>query len=136
MKLLKVIFISFISLALVAVSSCKKTEGTGGNSSITGKVIFHKYANPTGTLLVYQGEYAGAYEDVYIIYGDDATYGARLKTNPDGIYEFKYLRPGKYKVYAYSSGVNVTTNRVAVIKEVEIAKKKQTVEAETLNIDK
>lgn len=133
MKLLKVLSLLFIVLALSTFTSCKKDEGEGGQASIQGKIWVKKY-NVTGTVLA--GEYAGAYEDVYIIYGDDATYGDRIETNYDGVYEFKYLRPGNYKIYAYSEGGTVTTNRLAVSKEVEITDKKQTVDAGTIEIAK
>lgn len=133
MKPFKIIILSFIAITLLSIASCKKAAGTGGKAAITGKIWVKRY-NTTGTTIT--GEFAGAYEDVYIIYGNDATYGNRIKTNPDGIYEFTYLRTGKYKIYAYSIGSTITTNRLAVIKEVEITKKTQTVECETIEIAK
>lgn len=137
MKLIKTILLSFIAVALLSISSCKKSEGEGGQATITGKIWVKRYINPTGALASLADSYPGAYEDVYIIYGSDETYGDKVQANPDGIYEFKYLRPGNYKIYAYSSGENVTTaNRVAVLKEIEITKKKQTVECETIEIDR
>ena len=137
MKSFKIVFLSILALSILTISSCKKSEGDGGKATITGKVWIKRYIDPTGTLITMSGEYAGAYEDVYIIYGDDATFGAKVKTNPDGVYEFNYLRTGKYTIYAYSSGLTVTpSNRVAVIKEVEITKKTQTVECEIINLAK
>ncbi len=139
MKLVKTILLSFIAIAVLSTSSCKKSEGEGGKATITGKIWIKKYmVNNTGTgTIVYSGEYAGAYEDVYIIYGDDATYGERIETNGNGVYEFKYLRLGSYKIYAYSSGPSLNAiNRVAVMKEVEITEKKQTVDAGKIEIAK
>jgi hypothetical protein len=134
MRTLKILSLFLLSVSLFTFSSCKKEEGEGGQASVTGKVWIKRY-NTTGTLLI--GQYAGAYEDVYIIYGDDETYGDRVETNPDGIFEFKYLRPGKYKVYSYSEGGSITTaNRKAVIKDVEITDKKQTVDAGTIEVAK
>lgn len=137
MKLIKLIVLS--AIILFSTSACKKSEGEGGKASITGKIWVKRYNEVTGIAIPASlgGEYAGAYEDVYIIYGDDATYGDKVQANPDGIYEFKYLRKGSYKIYAYSSGSSLTTvNRLAVIKEVEITEKKQTVECETIEIAK
>jgi hypothetical protein len=113
--------------------SCKKEEGEGGKASIYGSIWVKKY-NVTG--LVTLGEYAGAYEDVYIVYGDDATYGNRIETGPEGKFEFKYLRPGNYKIYAYSrdSLGNDTVPKFAVIKDVVISKKKESVDAGTFKI--
>lgn len=133
MKLIKVIFLSLITISLISISSCKKSEGEGGKASIKGKIWVKRY-NATGTVVA--GEFAGAYEDVYIIYGSDATYGDKAQANPDGVYEFKYLRPGSYKIYAYSTGPSLTINKIAVIKDVEITEKKQTVECETIEVVK
>src|ERR1043165_206865 len=113
-------------LIITAFLSCKKEEGEGGKASITGSIWVKKY-NSTGIIIL--GEYAGAYEDVYIIYGDNSTYGNRIQANPDGKYEFKYLQPGHYKIYAYSkdSTGNFSAPKFAIIREVEITRKKQTV---------
>lgn len=133
MRSFKIIALSIVTLSILTLSSCKKSAGDGGKATITGKIWIQRY----NAIQVPLDAYAGAYEDVYIVYGNDATYGNKVKTNPDGIYEFTYLRTGKYKIYAYSSGSTITTaNRVAVMKEVEITKKTQTVECETINLSK
>ncbi len=116
---------------LFVFSACKRGEGDGGSSSIKGKVYRIKY-NLNFTAALDSG-YLDK-EDVYIIYGDDATFGDDQKTNYDGTYEFKYLRKGKYKIFAYendSSKYPVTANKV-VLQEVEIKKNKETVEVPDL----
>jgi hypothetical protein len=115
--------------------SCSKEAGDGGNSSIFGKVYAKDY-NDAFTLLL--GEYYEANQDVYIIYGDDKTYSDKTVTNPDGLYEFKYLRPGKYTVYTYSkdSTLQTVSNRIGVLQTVEITEKKQDVEVPNLVIFK
>ncbi len=128
----KIVAITAIAILLI-VSSCKKGPGEGGNSTIVGKVWVKDY---NSDFTIFNGEYAGADEDVYIIYGDDVSYGDKVKSGPDGVFEFKYLRPGKYKVYVYSKDKTQTTvsNMVAVEATPEITKKKQTVDAGTLQI--
>jgi hypothetical protein len=127
----------FALAAVIMIASCKKPAGDGGNSSITGKV---HTTNWNSTFTVVNADYPSADVDVYIIYGDELSYGDRIKTNPDGVYEFKYLRPGKYKIYVYSKDKdaylagNTNPPEKAVYKEVEITKKKQTVDAGTLEI--
>lgn len=118
------IFSTFVVLLLVA--SCAKDAGEGGSSSIKGKV-YAKYYNKTFTSLI--GETYAPDKDVYIIFGDDVTYGDKQKTCYDGSFEFKYLRKGKYKVYAYSLDTTLTnpSTQFAVIAEVEIAKNGETV---------
>lgn len=124
---------------LLLLNSCKKEAGIGGTSFIRGKV-YAKYYNKNFSILA-DSAYAPDV-DVYIIYGNEFTYGERQRTSFDGVYEFKYLENGNYKIFAYtrdSSGtynnhVNQYANDFAVIKEVEITKKKQTVEVPQINI--
>ena len=128
---------SFIVLLVIlfgtAASSCSKEEGEGGNSTIYGKIIAHNY-NAEFTNL--KGIYPAADEEVYIIYGDDRSYGERVRSNYEGIYEFKYLRPGNYTIYAYSkdSTLTMASEMYAVIRNVKIDKNRQTVQAEDMKI--
>jgi hypothetical protein len=125
------ILLCMISVLFI-VTSCSKDAGQGGNSSIFGKVYVKDY-NSTFTVL--QSEYYGGELDVYIIYGDEKSYGDRTRTNYDGTYEFKYLRPGKYHIYAYSRDSTLqTTSLLPIIKDVEITKRKQTVEVPEITI--
>jgi hypothetical protein len=120
-------------LLLTAFSSCSKEAGEGGNSSIYGKMITYNY-NAEFTNL--RGIYPSADEDVYIIYGNDRSYSERVRTNYDGVYEFKYLRPGDYTIYAYSkdSTLTLVSEMVAVIRNVTITGNKETVEVEEMKI--
>ena len=128
-------------ISILSFNSCTKSEGEGGTSSIRGKV-FAKYYNKNVTI-AYDQKYAPE-EDVYFIYGNSVTYGDNQNTNYDGTYEFKYLRPGKYKIYSYSrdttGAYNGTVNQyspdVAIIKEVEITERGQIVTVEDINIIK
>lgn len=93
----KIILILFILLSLF---SCDLPEGEGGNSTIRGYVFMKKYNSDFSRLIQ---EYYLPDERVYIIYGDDTTtYNDEIRTHFDGSFEFRYLRPGKYTVYAYS----------------------------------
>lgn len=129
--------LSFLIMLIfsVLVSSCSKEAGEGGNSSIYGKVIAHNY-NAEFTNL--KGIYPAADEDVYIIYGDDRSYSDRVSTSHDGVYEFKYLRPGDYTVFVYSKDSTLTmpSEMYAVIQKITISEKKQAVEAEDMKIFK
>jgi hypothetical protein len=128
------IFILSLFLISISFTSCKKDAGTGGSSSITGKVMVHDY-NSTFTIL--EDEYYGQEVDVYIIYGDDKTYSDRIKTNYDGTFEFKYLQKGIYHVYAYSADSTLQTNAfIPIIKDIEITKNKQEVEVPAITIAK
>jgi hypothetical protein len=118
----------------VFYTSCKKDPGSGGTSSIYGKVFAKDY-NSTFTVLL-ESYYAQDY-DVYLIYGDDKTYGDKVKTSYDGTFEFKYLRKGTYHVYAYSKDSTLLTNAmIPVIEDVEITKNNEDVETPEIVIFK
>ena len=101
---MKKLVITFTICSLIVFSACKKPAGEGGKSTITGKVWVENYNTLNSVTDTYflKGEYFGADEDVYIIYGDDISYGNKTKTGPDGVFEFKFLRPGDYKIYVPS----------------------------------
>jgi len=129
---------SFVVLSLVVLItlsfSCKKEAGEGGNSSIYGKVYVKDY-NSNFTIL--QDEYYGQDVDVFIVYGDEQTYGDKTSTNYDGTFEFKYLRPGTYHVYAYSKDSTLQTlASIPIIKDVEISDKEEDVESPEIIIFK
>jgi len=126
-------FLVFISGILM--TSCSKEAGYGGNSTIFGKIIAHNY-NAEFTQL--KGIYSAADEDVFIIYGNDRSFSERTRTNYDGVYEFKYLRPGNYTIYTYSKDSTLTlpSGITSVIRKVEITDNKQTVEVADIIIFK
>jgi hypothetical protein len=122
----------FLLLSVIAFS-CSKEPGEGGSSTIYGKIIAHNY-NAEFTNL--KGIYPAADEDVFIIYGDDRSYSERVRTSYEGIYEFKYLRPGDYTIYAYSkdSTLTMASEMYAVIRKVKIDDNKQTVQVEDMKV--
>lgn len=133
-------FKNCILILLVCISlSCKKEAGEGGNSSIRGKIYVKNYNSSFKTLL---SEYPGKEVEVYIIYGNESVYGNRMRASYDGMYEFKYLNPGKYKLYAFSADstgahknqANPNAPLVAIIKDVEITSGKQITTAPVIEI--
>ena len=123
----KISFITLLVFTIFLFNSCKKDPGSGGSSSISGKVYVKDY-NSTFTVL--QDEYYGQEIDVYILYGDDKSVGDRVRTSYDGTFEFKYLRKGTYHVFAYSKDSTLQTNAlIPIVKDIEITKNGETVEA-------
>jgi len=128
----------FVILTVFVFASCKKEAGDGGNSSIKGKVsreIRVVLNNPSTAI----GNFPAADEDVYIIYGDHISPDDRVQTNYDGEYEFLYLRPGKYKVYAFSMDTNAVAvpwdeDHMTVLQELEITDGNQQVIADDMMI--
>lgn len=131
MYLKRLLFVASV-ISVFVFSSCEKDAGEGGNSSITGYVHVTDY---NATFLVVQGEYPGADEYVYIIYGNDVSYGERIRTTYDGRFEFKYLREGKYTIYTYSEDTTLSGQSVVSV-QAEITDKKQTVDIGRIDIKK
>jgi hypothetical protein len=119
----------------LSLISCSKEAGDGGNSTIYGKITAWDY-NAEFTNL--KGIYPAADEEVYIIYGDDFSYSERVRTNYEGIYEFKYLRPGDYTIYVYSKDSTLTmpSEMYAEVRNVTIDGNKKYVEVEEIKIFK
>ncbi len=113
--------------------ACEKPEGEGGKAAIKGSIWTEDW-NTTFTVL--QSEYAAADVDVYIIYGNNLSYSDRTRANYNGEYEFKFLREGNYKIYVYSKDKSLQSpsGQIAIIKDVKITKKKQTVTVDKITI--
>ena len=116
---------------LFLFQSCAKVEGPGGSSSIKGK-IHVEVRDVAGNLI---NEYDAPDEDVYLIYGDGATfYDDDVKTSFDGSFEFNYLQPGKYQLFVYQDCNSCASGKEAVIVNVEIADKKTATDVGTIII--
>ena len=124
MKKYALIFMSII--VMLGFSSCKKEEGKGGRASIRGSVYANDY-NASFTQLL--NSYYAPEEDVYIIYGDNEFYDDNVETDPNGLFEFKNLRKGKYTIFVYSkdSTGTVPSGVTALSIDAEITEKEETV---------
>ena len=122
-------FLLGIALLSLPFVSCNSHEGEGGTGTIQGYVrLVH---HPDDDYQLHVDTLVAAKTDVFIQYGDDAFYGDDAETDPDGFYQFRFLTPGDYTVFAYST-LN-TGERVAVKQRVNLEKGK-TVEAPVLYI--
>lgn len=110
----KIFFIVFSMLFLLA--SCNKTEGEGGTGTVQGfvKLIHH----PDDDFQLSVDTMRAVKTDVFIIYGDEAFYGDDTETDFSGMYQFEYLTPGNYTVFAYST--LATGEKVAVAETVTL----------------
>lgn len=102
MNMNKVIhFLLPLVAATLLLPSCNKGEGKGGTGTIQGFVqLVH---HPDDSFELTADTMAAAKTDVFIVYGDDAYFGDDTETGSDGLYQFEYLTPGNYTVYAYST---------------------------------
>jgi hypothetical protein len=100
------------TILLIGLNGCKKYEGEGGRSKITGKLTINEKLYING-VLSQTVSYPGATEDVYIVYGSqDSIFDDKIECNYDGSFSFNYLFPGTYTVYAYNEIFN-TGNSVS-----------------------
>ncbi|MBI1836541.1 MAG: hypothetical protein HYR91_04680 [Flavobacteriia bacterium] len=124
-------------LTILSLNSCKKVEGPGGTSTIKGKITINNY-NSQGTVL--EGTYAGADQDIYIIYGDkDSTFDNDVKSSIDGTFEFPFLENGKYAIYVYEDVLPIVVGgntKKAVLVSTEIMKRKSTIDLGEIIIKK
>ena len=126
----KILLLTFLILLLF--NSCKK-EGIGGDASITGYVHVQKW---NSTFTQYVGEYDGKDVYVYIVYGNHAGYDKRIKTDYKGQFEFPYLYKGDYTVYVYSrdSSFIDPSGTIPVLRNINITKRTETVNLDTISI--
>ncbi|MBK7173720.1 MAG: hypothetical protein IPH84_10915 [Bacteroidales bacterium] len=130
----KRIAVGLLLIFVIVFQSCSKEPGSGGSSGIYGKVYVRDYDEFFTTL---HEEYYGQEIDVYLIYGDDRSYSDQVKTNYDGSFEFKYLRPGEYHLFCYSEDSTLQTRAlIPVIRDVTISRNKESIEVEDITIFK
>lgn len=127
----KVIFL-LIAVWAVALISCEKEPGKGGNATLYGRVWVRDY-NTTFTALL--DAYWAQNEDVFIVYGDEKGVSDRVRTSYNGSFQFKYLRPGKYTIFAYSKDSTLQTlAEIPIIRTVVIGDNDKDVEVPQIDI--
>jgi len=90
-KNLKQLITTILVVLIIFVSSCKK-EGTGGKSSIKGRVMHHIDAIPAATIYIKYGaiDFPGT---------NVSTYDAQVTADAQGAYKFEGLQKGDYYLY-------------------------------------
>ncbi len=134
MKSLSKYYFFFILILLLA--GCTKTEGLGGKAKIKGVLTGTFYTDDQLSQLNGNGVLAN--ENVYIVYGTEDTYfDDDIKTSYDGSYEFNYLRPGTYTIFAYENCFPCAgLERANIIDTVVISGKDEIVDLGTINLKK
>ena len=94
-------FLMMLFVLALIMPSCNKGPGEGGTGTVQGfvKLVHH----PDDDYTLTPDTMVAAKTDVFIIYGDEAFFGNDVETGVDGMYQFEYLRPGDYTVFAYST---------------------------------
>lgn len=120
-------------VGIITLSACKKDPGPGGMATIKGKLIVRDYDANFNQL---KAEFPAQGENVFICYDGIDGASESVKTDFDGNFQFDYLRPGKYTVFAVGKdSTNINSNKTTASKaEVEITSKKQIVKTKDLII--
>jgi hypothetical protein len=136
-SLVKYVLFSLAIIMIVHIYSCKKIAGPGGHATVKGKVYAYDYDN-TVRYLISQGYASG--EKVYISYGSHISVDNKVETGVDGVYEFKYLCTGHYKVFANSLDTNYkikgNSTKNPIVKEFDITSANQTINLDDIAINK
>jgi hypothetical protein len=98
----KTIIITLVSIALFAITSCKK-EGMGGKSTVKGYVKHHSVFIPNATVYIKYGatEFPGA---------DISVYNTSVQADASGYYEIKNLQKGHYYLYGVGVDAGISEN--------------------------
>lgn len=106
---------------LFSNTSCKKVEGEGGTSSISGRIYVEEY-DAFGTIVQ---EYYAPDERVFIMYGvEDDIYDDDFRTSFEGSFQFEFLTKGTYRIFVYEDCPTCPSGEAPVIKEVTITENK------------
>lgn len=114
---MKIRLIGLLCLVLMFVS-CKRNEGEGGTGVVQGYVMLINHPDDNYTLPA--DTIVAAKTDVFIVYGNSDFYGDDVETDDKGFYKFKYLTPGNYTVFAYST--LASGDKVPVTASISIGK--------------
>lgn len=127
------VLISYLFFSVLLISSCKKKEGLGGSSAITG-ILTTKLYNTSDSVI---DSYPKTNEDVFIVYGEGNTvYNDKVSTSFDGSFKFDYLEKGKYTVYYYEDCATCPEGHQVKLLTPEITKNKSTVELGSIDVKK
>jgi hypothetical protein len=123
-------------LLIIIHPGCRKEPGPGGRASIKGKLLAGNIHSPEFEVTEEDGE---ADERVYLVYGDRTDgFDKDVRTGHDGTFEFKFLRPGTYKVFAYGYDANQasSSSKTAVFATFDITANNQKAEGNNLIVYK
>jgi hypothetical protein len=89
----------FLACSGLLLSACKKEPGEGGKSEVRGRVYEQRFND--GTCQAIGDAYPLMDARVFIMYGDHDFYDDDVRTGPDGLFVFSWLRKGDYRIYAF-----------------------------------
>ena len=89
--------LSLLGALALLLTGCKKEPGEGGKSELRGRVV--EQAMNENTCQPMGQPYPLLEARVYIMYGDHDFPDDDVRTGPEGVFVFSWLRKGDYRVY-------------------------------------
>ena len=89
-------YIAILLIQATIFSSCEKKEGRGGTGSISGTLMEYFYNDDYSSLILQK---PAVDEEIFILYGKEASVGDRVVSGASGEFRFNYLYPGSYTIY-------------------------------------
>lgn len=131
------LYFSFFASLLCSgllLTGCEQDPGEGGRATISGTIMWRDtyssaVINVEDSIIA---EYPAIEERIYLVYGNEGVYDDDFRTDYDGKYEFKFLRKGQYKLYAYQKCDDCDEDLEPVAVDVEISKNKGDNQAPTI----
>lgn len=123
--------IALLGAVLLLSSACNKEPGEGGRAEIRGNVYEQRYfgtGNPDGDPQPLPDH------RVYIIYGDGDFYDDDLRTGPNGLFVFRWLRKGDYRIYVVSECQGSGCTKI-LSRDVTISDKKEVVNVGSFTVE-
>ena len=115
----------------VLLFSCSKDPGVGGKATIKGYIIQEDWNINTGQFI---DDYLAPDERIYIDYGADGFLDDDIRTNYNGLYEFRWLRKGDYEIVAYSDCPTCPSGQEVIRIPITISDRKEVVEVDTITV--
>ena len=122
-----------IALLPILLLACSKEPGVGGKSSISGYVFVKEISNNTGQPT--GDEYYAPEERVYIRYGENEFHDDDVRTGPEGLFKFDWLRKGDYTIFVYTECPTCDSEVDVVEVEIEITENSESIELDDIVIE-
>lgn len=103
---------------LIRINSIAYNEGS---AKIKGRVFLINYLNSsTYPNLIVKDTSLALDQEIYLIFGNHASYDDRIRTNYDGSFFFGNLIKGNYKVFLYSEDISGKTEDIVIMRDILI----------------
>lgn len=127
MKEMKIKFIIFT--LLLTMISCSKEEGEGGKNNVEGYVMTQELRRSDSQLIA---QYPSFDDNIYIIYGTNASHADKDLLSYNGHYSFSKLYKGEYTLFVYSECLSCNSGKEPIFVDFELKERKEDFVVDTI----